>query len=123
VADALGAVTVREMALPGYTSHLKDTMDALSGAVERMLFAEMPRYIYGQTLASGATIDPDALPLQLDGFVAEFRGWANWWNTHQLKDDALEGQTLVAPWLTDPILTGDVDAAVLWMFHPRGRPY
>lgn len=51
VTAALGAFAMRVTGLPAYTPHLKGTVETLNGAVERMLFAEMPRYTHAQTLA------------------------------------------------------------------------
>ncbi len=66
----LGAFAVRITPLPGYTPHLKGTVETVNGAVERMLFAGLPRYTHAQTLASGALADPEPA-LTFAAFVAE----------------------------------------------------
>ncbi len=46
VISALGALAVPVIDLPAYTPHLKGTIEALNNAVEKMLFASMPRYVH-----------------------------------------------------------------------------
>jgi hypothetical protein len=123
---ALGAFAVRVTLLPAYTPHLKGTVETLNGAVERMLFAGMPRYTHAQTLASGARVDPDAPPLRFEAFVAELLNWTTWWNTeHEM--DVLDGQTPASSWLTDPSPITEPDHRgrrdVAVDVHPRGRPH
>jgi putative transposase len=115
VSEALGAFAVRVVPLPGYTPHLKGTVETLNGAAERMLFAEMPRYTHAQTLASGAPVDPDAPALTFEAFTAEVLAWVDWWNgEHEM--DELDGATPVASWSGDPSPVEDVDPTALWMF-------
>ena len=115
VADALGAFAVRVTPLPGYTPHLKGTVETVNGAVERMLFAGLPRYTHAQTLASGALADPDAPALTFAAFVAEVLAWVEWWNgEHTIAE--LGGQSPLASWTSDPSPVEDVDSAALWMF-------
>jgi putative transposase len=115
VAGALGAFAVRVTPLPGYTPHLKGTVETVNGAVERMLFAGLPRYTHAQTLASGAPVDPDAPALAFAAFVAEVLAWVEWWNgEHTIAE--LGGLTPLASWTSDPSPVEDVDPAALWMF-------
>jgi AAA domain/Mu transposase, C-terminal len=115
VAGALGAFAVRVTPLPGYTPHLKGTVETVNGAVERMLFAGLPRYTHVQTLASGAPVDPDAPALAFAAFVAEVLAWVKWWNgQHTIAE--LGGLTPLASWTSDPSPVEDVDPAALWMF-------
>lgn len=115
MADALGAFAVRVTPLPGYTPHLKGTVETVNGAVERMLFAGLPRYTHAQTLASGALADPGAPALTFAAFVAEVLAWVEWWNgEHTIAE--LGGQTPLASWTSDPSPVEDVDPVALWMF-------
>lgn len=78
VSDAMGAFAVRVVDLPGYTPHLKGTIETINGAMERMLVAEMPRYTHAQTGINGARVDPDAPALPFEAFVAELlAGWTD----------------------------------------------
>ncbi len=111
----LGAFAVRITPLPGYTPHLKGTVETVNGAVERMLFAGLPRYTHAQTLASGALADPDAPALTFAAFVAEVLAWVEWWNgEHTIAE--LNGLTPLASWTADPSPVENVDPAALWMF-------
>jgi putative transposase len=76
-----GAFAVRVVDPPGYTPHLKGTVETINGAVEWMLIAEMPRFTHAPTGINGARTDPDAPALPFEVFVAELLGWVNWWNT------------------------------------------
>ncbi|WP_410595648.1 Mu transposase C-terminal domain-containing protein [Amycolatopsis sp. lyj-23] len=115
VSEALGAFAVRVVPLPGYTPHLKGTVETVNGAAERMLFAGLPRYTHAQTLASGAVADPDAPALTFEAFTAEVLAWVTWWNTEHPMDE-LDGLAPTASWLADPSPVEDVDADALWMF-------
>ncbi|MGY5230130.1 Mu transposase C-terminal domain-containing protein [Nocardia asiatica] len=117
VADAMGAFAVRCVDLPGYTPYLKGTVEGLNGAVEEMLFAEMPRYTHAPTGMDRAPVDPDAPALTFPAFVAELLGFVDWWNTtteHAI--DRLDGRSPVESWLADPSPLHEIDAAKLWMF-------
>ncbi len=114
VGEALGAFAVRLVPLPGYTPHLKGTVETVNGAVEKMLFAQLPRYTHAQTLASGAVVDPDAPALTFEAFTAELLAWVAWWNTVHTMDE-LGGASPAASWLADPSPVDDVDADLLWM--------
>lgn len=115
VSDALGAFAVRVVPLPGYTPHLKGTVETVNGAAERMLFAAMPRYTHAQTLVSGALVDPDAPALTFEAFTAEVLAWVNWFNNEHEMDE-LDGATPLASWSADPSPVEDIDPAALWMF-------
>lgn len=117
VSDALGAFAVRVDDLPGYTPHLKGTVETVNGAMERMLVCEMPCYTHAQTGINGARIDPDAPALPFEVFVAELLGWVDWWNTSTDHDiDRLDGLSPVESWLADPTPLHELDADRLWMF-------
>ncbi|MGW5455746.1 Mu transposase C-terminal domain-containing protein [Nocardia sp. NPDC003979] len=117
VSDAMGAFAVRVVDLPGYTPHLKGTIETINGAMERMLVAEMPRYTHAQTGINGARVDPDAPALPFEAFVAELLGWVDGWNTSIDHDiDRLGGLSPVESWSADPTPLHEVDADTLWMF-------
>ncbi|MEV3959418.1 Mu transposase C-terminal domain-containing protein [Nocardia sp. NPDC050193] len=117
VSEAMGAFAVRVVDLPGYTPYLKGSVEAVNGAVERMLFAEMPRYTHAPVGMNGVPADPDALALPFEVFVAELLGWVNWWNTtteHHI--DRLDERSPLESWLADPTPLHEIDADRLWMF-------
>lgn len=115
VGEALGAFAVRVVDLPGYTPHLKGTVETINGAVDRMLFAGLPRYTHRQTQRSGMSIDPDQPALTFGAFVAELLAWVQWWNReHTLAE--LGDRTPLGSWLEDPTPIHDVDETRLWMF-------
>ncbi|WP_280470601.1 Mu transposase C-terminal domain-containing protein [Nocardia farcinica] len=115
VADALGAFAVRVVDLPGFSPFLKGTVEAVNGAAEEMLFAEMPRYTHRQTGISGAPVDPDQPALSFEAFVADTLGWVGWWNTtHTIAE--LDGMTPLESWLADPAPVHETDETQLWMF-------
>lgn len=117
VGDAMGAFAVRIVDLPGYTPHLKGTVETLNGAMERMLIAQMPRFTHAATGINGARIDPDAPALPFEVFVNELLGWVDWWNTTTEHDiDRLGGLSPLESWLADPTPLHEIDAAKLWMF-------
>ena len=57
---ALGVLAVRVHALPGYTPHLKGSVETLDNAATVMFFAGLPRYTQAPRLANGKPADPDA---------------------------------------------------------------
>ncbi|MEV6322719.1 Mu transposase C-terminal domain-containing protein [Nocardia sp. NPDC051787] len=111
----MGAFAVRVVDLPGYTPHLKGTVETVNGAVDRMLFAGLPRYTHRQTQASGALVDPDQPALTFAAFVAELLAWVDWWNQAHVIDE-LDGRAPLDSWLADPTPIHDADEAKLWMF-------
>lgn len=115
VADAMNAFAVRIIDLPAYTAHLKGTVETINGAVERMLFAGLPRYTHRQTQMNGAPVDPTQPALTFEAFTAELLAWVQWWNTEHTVD-ALDSRTPVQSWESDPTPLHDVDASRLWMF-------
>ncbi len=115
VADAMNAFAVRIIDLPAYTAHLKGTVETINGAVERMLFASLPRYTHRQTQMNGAPVDPTQPALTFEAFTAELLAWVQWWNTEHTID-ALDNRTPVQSWESDPTPLHDVDASRLWMF-------
>ena len=124
VTEAFGAFAVRVVPLPGYTPHLKGTVETINGAVERILFVGLPRYTHRQTGINGAPVDPDQPALTFEAFVAEVLAWVNWWNCeHTIAE--LGERTPLQSWEADPTPITDVDDATLWMFtledHRRQR--
>nr|WP_258081619.1 Mu transposase C-terminal domain-containing protein [Nocardia nova] len=115
VSEALGVFAVRVVDLPGYTPHLKGTVEMVNGAVEQMLFAQLPRYTHRQTQTSGAPVDPDQPALTFEAFVNEVLAWVSWWNTEHTVE-ALELMTPMESWLADPTPVHEVDETRLWTF-------
>jgi putative transposase len=60
VTAACAVFAVRVADLPGYTPHLKGSVETLNGAVTTMFFAGLPRYTEAPRLANGKPADPDA---------------------------------------------------------------
>lgn len=101
VASVLAGFAVKVEDLPGYTPHLKGSVETVNGASERMFVAGLPRYTHAQTLANGRPVDPDAPALRFEAFVAELLAWVRWWNTENVMDE-LGGRTPLQAWLADP---------------------
>ncbi|MCC8477275.1 Mu transposase C-terminal domain-containing protein [Streptomyces globisporus] len=115
VISALGALAVPVIDLPAYTPHLKGTVEALNNAVEKMLFASMPRYVHQQRLTGGRTADPDEPALTFEAFVELLLEWVRWWNNEH-KPKALGGRTPMEAWRADPTPLHDVPAGQLARF-------
>ena len=112
---ALGVLAVRVHALPGYTPHLKGSVETLNNAATVMFFAGLPRYTQAPRLANGKPADPDAPALTYEAFVAALLDWVRWWNTaHEI--DSLGGRTPLAAWLADPTPLATVPAGDLRLF-------
>ena len=112
VASVLAGFAVKVVDLPGYTPHLKGTVETLNGAAERMFFAGLPRYTHAQKQANHRPTDPDAPALTFQAFVGELLAWVVWWNTENTMD-ALGRRTPLQTWLEDPtplttVPTGDL---------------
>jgi putative transposase len=115
ITAALGVFAVGVEDLPGYTPHLKGTVESLNGAAETMFFAQLPRYVHAPTLANGQVADADAPALRYEAFVAELLAWVRWWNTqHQML--ALDDRTPLEAWLADPTPLVSVPAGDLHLF-------
>ncbi|MFB9180712.1 Mu transposase C-terminal domain-containing protein [Dactylosporangium sucinum] len=115
VAAACAVFAVRVVDLPGYTPHLKGTVETLNAAVKSMFFAGLPRYTAAPRLANGRTADPDAPALRFEVFVDELLTWVGWWNTrHEM--DVLDGRTPLQAWLDDPTPITTVPAEDLRLF-------
>ncbi|MEU0156403.1 transposase family protein [Micromonospora fulviviridis] len=100
VTAACGVFAVRVADLPGYTPHLKGTVETLNGAAQSMFFAGLPRYTHAPRLADRRPADPDAPALRFEAFVAELLAWVGWWNRHEMP--ALDRRTPLAAWRDDP---------------------
>lgn len=115
VSEALGAFAVRVVPLPGYTPHLKGTVETINGAAERILFAGLPRYTHCQAQINGALVDPDQPALTFDAFVCEVVTWVRWWNEeHTIAE--LGDRTPLQSWEADPTPISAADETALWMF-------
>jgi len=97
VASVLAGFAVRVGPLPGYTPHLKGSVETVNGASEPMFAAGLPRYTHAQLQASGRPVDPDA--------------------------PALKGRTPLQTWLEDPTPLTTVPGADLrlLMLEDDGR--
>jgi putative transposase len=101
VASVLAGFAVSTGPLPGYTPHLKGSVETVNGAMERMFAAGLPRYTHAQLQANGQPVDPDAPPLRFEAFTAELLAWVRWWNSENVMP-ALTGRTPLQAWLADP---------------------
>ncbi len=122
VAGVLAGFAVRVGPLPGYTPHLKGSVETVNGASERMFAAGLPRYTHAQLQASGRPVDPGAPALRFEAFVAELLAWVAWWNTENVMP-TLKGRTPLQAWLEDPTPLTTVPAADLrlLMLEDDGR--
>ena len=122
VAGVLAAFAVRLEALPGYTPHLKGSVETLNDAAESMFFAGLPQYTHAQTLANGRPVDPDAPALRFEAFVQELLEWVRWWNTEH-RMSVLHDRTPLQSWLQDPtpISTVAAEDLRLLMLEDDGR--
>ncbi|MEU7749368.1 Mu transposase C-terminal domain-containing protein [Nonomuraea sp. NPDC049158] len=100
VAVALGQLAVVLDPLPGYRAHLKGTVEALNGAVEKMFFAGLPRHTHRQRLINGKHYDPDQPPLPFTTFVGLLMEWVEGWNNKHVNDTL--GTTPAQAWHDDP---------------------
>jgi putative transposase len=112
-ACAVFAVAVED--LPGYTPHLKGTVETLNRAVKSMFFAGLPRYTAAPRLANGKPADPDAPALRYEEFVEQLLAWVVWWNERHPMDQ-LDGRTPLEAWLDDPTPLTTVPAQDLRLF-------
>jgi putative transposase len=112
VASVLAGFAVMVEDLPGYTPHLKGSVETVNGAMERMFCAGLPRYSGAQRLANGRPVDPDAPPPTFEAFAGELLGWVRWWNTEHAMP-VLEGRTPLQAWLEDPTPLSTVPAGDL----------
>jgi putative transposase len=122
VASVLAGFAVRTGPLPGYTPHLKGSVETVNGAMERMFAAALPRYTHAQRQVSGQPVDPDAPPLRFEAFTAELLAWVRWWNTENVMP-ALAGRTPLQAWLDDPtpLATVPAEDLRLLMLEDDGR--
>jgi len=58
VASVVAGFAVAVGPLPGYTPHLKGSVETVNGASKRMFAAGLPRYTYAQLQANGQPVDP-----------------------------------------------------------------
>ncbi|MEU4472384.1 Mu transposase C-terminal domain-containing protein [Micromonospora sp. NPDC023888] len=115
VRAALGVFAVGLEDLPGYTPHLKGSVETLNGAAKAMFFAGLPRYTAAPTLTNRRVADPDAPALTFEAFVVALLDWVRWWNTEH-RMDALDGRTPLQAWLADPTPLSTVPAQDLRLF-------
>lgn len=109
VGQALGRFAVPVGRLPGHCPWLKGTVEELNGAVERMFFNALPRYVHRAALPGGKPIDPDEPALTFEGFVGLLLEWVADWN-RVLPKPVLGGKTPERAWLADPTPLDEVPA-------------
>lgn len=114
VAAACAVFAVKVGDLPGYTPHLKGSVETLNGAAKSMFFAGLPRYTQAPRLANRKPADPDAPALRYEAFVDELLAWVRWWNNHEM--DALDGRTPMQAWRDDPTPLTTVPPADLRLY-------
>ncbi|MFJ7242797.1 hypothetical protein ACIQWB_37545 [Streptomyces olivaceus] len=97
VTTALGAMGVTVNDLPAYSPHLKEVVESLNRAADRMLFAALPGYTTGPRSERQGRTAGAVSTLSFQDFTAEILAWTNWWNTaHRPK--ALSGRRAVRRW-------------------------
>lgn len=114
VAAACAVFAVWIVDLPGYTPHLKGSVETLNGAVKSMLFAGLPRYTQAPRLTNRRPADPDAPALRFEAFVEELLAWVRWWNEHAM--DTLDGLSPRQAWEQDPTPLTTVPGGDLRLF-------
>ncbi|WP_329309623.1 Mu transposase C-terminal domain-containing protein [Streptomyces sp. NBC_01262] len=101
VDEATTVLGTELIVLPPRRPDLKPTVEAVNGAVKKMLFADMPGYTEAATLPGGKPIDPDQQLLHFEVFVALVLDWVRRWNTEHTIED-LDGKTPAQVWAADP---------------------
>ncbi|MFE5729569.1 Mu transposase C-terminal domain-containing protein [Streptomyces sp. NPDC056528] len=115
VAEALGAFAVPVVDLPGYSPHLKGTVEALNKAAKQMFFAELPGYTAAPRLKGGRKPAAGQLLLPLEAFIELLGQWVTWWNTEH-RPRSLAGRTPQAAWEEDLTPVEDAEPGALHMF-------
>ncbi|MEV6750251.1 hypothetical protein ACUN29_35300 [Streptomyces sp. WC2508] len=113
---ALGVFAVAVDGLPAYTPYRKGTVEALNGAVERMLFVSMPGYTRRARPMAAYRPDPAEEMLSFEDFVQALLDWVTWWNTMHCPRGLADGRTPQQTWEADPTPVEDVPEEHLAFF-------
>jgi putative transposase len=100
VAQATGRVGCTCRRLPAYSPHLKGKIERYNRTVGEEFLRGLPFYTDGPRAADGRLYGPDAAPLTLRRFAADFGGWVRAYNTER-PHQGLAGMTPLARWLAD----------------------
>ncbi|WP_445057898.1 Mu transposase C-terminal domain-containing protein [Streptomyces griseus] len=115
VGEALGAFAVPVVDLPGYSPHLKGTVEALNKAAKQMFFASLPGYTAAPRLKGGRKPAAGQRLLPLEAFIELLGQWVAWWNTEH-EPRSLAGRTPAAAWEEDLTPVEDAEPGALHMF-------
>lgn len=101
----------------------KGTVEALNGAVKKMLFCSLPGYTDGHSPTRGEPTDPDERLLDFKEFVLLLQGWVHQWN-HELPKRCLGGLTPAQAWEADltPIYDAPPTAVFAFTLEAGGEP-
>ncbi|NNN38230.1 DDE-type integrase/transposase/recombinase, partial [Streptomyces sp. S3(2020)] len=116
VRRALGVFAVVVDDLPAYTPYRKGTVEALNGAVERMLFVAMPGYTRRARAAESYHPDRPEDLLPFEDFVKALLDWVDWWNTKHHPRGLPTGFTPQQAWNADATPVEDVPQEHLAFF-------
>ncbi|MGW1543245.1 transposase [Streptomyces sp. NPDC002309] len=115
VQEALGVFAVQVDVLPGYTPHLKGSIENLNRAATSMFFSTLPRYVHAQKLDSRRRVGEKDPALTFEGFVELFSSWVHQRNTEH-KMAGYGDMTPLEWWNSDPTPIRDVPAEDLHAF-------
>lgn len=112
VGQALGVFSVDRIKLPPDHPELKGTIEAINGAVKKMLFPALPGYTKAPRTTRSRRPAPDEELLTYEAFVQIVRNWVHEWNfDHRIRD--LGNRTPYQSWQTDGTPLYDITPAAL----------
>jgi putative transposase len=114
VEAALGVFSVRRVDLPPRHPELKGTVEALNGAIKKMLFPSLPGYTEAPRTSRSKRIDPDEHLLTYEAFVRIVLEWVHYWNYEHVLSK--QKRTPYQLWSEDLIPIYDPDPADLHTF-------
>jgi putative transposase len=83
VGQATGRVGCTSRRLPAYSPHLKGKVERYNRTVGEEFLRGLPMYTDGPRAADGRLYGPNAAPLTLRRFAADFAGWVRTYNTER----------------------------------------
>jgi putative transposase len=86
---------------PGYTPHLKGSIERLNETVEQLVLRELPGFLHGATDRTGRPVDTAAQLLRFECLVELFDAFVRWYNVEH-PHDGLNGRTPREMWDADP---------------------
>ncbi|MEV6013256.1 Mu transposase C-terminal domain-containing protein [Streptomyces sp. NPDC051976] len=122
--EAMAVLGPELIELPPGRGDLKPTVEAVNGAVKKMLFADMPGYTHPQKVAGGKPADPDPDLLTFEEFCLLVIDWVRRWNTEHTVP-ALGGKTPAQAWADDltPVIVIHPEEIHTFTLEPRrARP-